>query len=151
MCVVGLPVARYVYRLGTGEASSGIGTIGQRADLISPRFLVQFQDARPQVDSVMVASESPKFVVQVQVLVGLLCPSNRMEQVSGLEPEFCGFNSHLGYLWGRSSIGRAPALQAGGRGIVTLRLHFNIGSDPRRPGSGLQNRCQWVQLPPEPL
>ena len=29
MCdVVGLPVARYVYSLGTGEASSGIGTEG---------------------------------------------------------------------------------------------------------------------------
>ena len=27
------------------------------------------------------------------------------------------------HLWGRSSIGRAPALQAGGRGIVTLRFH----------------------------
>ena len=26
-------------------------------------------------------------------------------------------------LWGRSSIGRAPALQAGGRGFDTLQLH----------------------------
>ena len=26
--------------------------------------------------------------------------------------------------WGSSSMGRAPALQAGGRGIVALLLHF---------------------------
>ena len=39
-----------------------------------------------------------------------------------------------GDLWGRSSIGRAPALQAGGRGIVTL--HFHMGT--AIPGEKLQ-------------
>ena len=28
MCVVGLPVARYVYSFGTGEASTGCSSVG---------------------------------------------------------------------------------------------------------------------------
>ncbi len=31
-------------------------------------------------------------------------------------------------IWGRSSVGRAPALQAGGREFESLRLHFRAKS-----------------------
>ena len=36
--------------------------------------------------------------------------------------------------WGRSSVGRAPALQAGGQEFESLRLHSSVFYERRNPG-----------------
>ncbi len=40
-------------------------------------------------------------------------------------------------LWGRSSVGRAPALQAGGQEFESLRLHCTAGKKSRTTQKGL--------------
>ena len=44
----------------------------------------------------------------------------------------------LGERWGRSSVGRAPALQAGGQEFESLRLHSqsNLRTQSARSGNG---------------
>ncbi len=48
------------------------------------------------------------------------------------------------HLWGRSSIGRAPALQAGGRGFDTLRLHQVTGTQCKGSNPYAVAGSHWV-------
>ena len=53
-------------------------------------------------------------------------------------------------IWGHSDNGQHFCLASRESGFDSPWLHI-IGSDTRRPGTGLQNLRQWVRHPPEPL
>ena len=72
------------------------------------------------------------YITQIhEVQVGLLV-NNYADIAQLVEQVFCkhqvgGSNPSIGTIWGHSSVGRAPALQAGGRGFDSLWLHHITG------------------------
>ena len=68
------------------------------------------------------------YITQIhEVQVGLLV-NNYADIAQLVEQVFCkhqvgGSNPSIGTIWGHSSVGRAPALQAGGRRFDPVQLH----------------------------